>query len=58
MRIIWESPNYDGPMPLEAFAPLEDFDPIDLEEVAEVEEVAEDVEETQYQPPAGTGFGW
>lgn len=57
MRIIWEDPNYDGPMPLEAFAPLEDFDPIDLEE-AEVEEVAEDVEETQYQPPAGTGFGW
>lgn len=47
MRIIWEDPNYDGPMPLEAFAPLEDFDPIDLGETAEDEEAVEDAGEDE-----------
>lgn len=50
MKIIWEDDGhtFDLPPVAEALEP----------EVAEAEEAEEDAEETQYQPPAGTGFGW
>jgi hypothetical protein len=50
MKIIWEDNGYA----FDQFPVVEALEP----EVAEAAEAEEDTEETQYQPPSGTGFGW
>lgn len=53
MKIIWEDNGHTFGLPpvVEALEP-------EVAEAEEAEEAEEDAGETQYQPPAGTGFGW
>lgn len=53
MKIIWEDNGYTFDQ-----SPVVEAQEPEVAEAAEAAEAAEDVEETQYQPPAGTGFGW
>ena len=50
MKIIWE----DNGHTFNSLPVVEALEP----EAAEAAEAEEAAKETQYQPPAGTGFGW
>jgi len=56
MKIIWE----DNGQSFDQLPPVKTLEPEAAEaaEAQEDEEAQEGAEETQYQPPSGTGFGW